>query len=303
VNDSAGDEIENLLTDQLQIPPPHALDGADESDERTDVRPAREGLPRSFRMRHDKHYVDELLSPHTPPVVTTPPQPSGLPALSLIAERLEALVAHADVIGAHSASNSLLAQTVHTEFARLARVARAAVIVQDGETPFRRSVTAGEIADETSAAIAPIARLAGMSGDVTVEDRGFTFHADPLLVVHAIAATVDAVTELLQAQPRRRVDLRPPGTRVGINVQSTKVRPAVIVDVTCPVLVVSARQAERFFENQEEDYRNAPGAGILLAAAAHVARSHGGRCEVKRNGAGTSITFVYPQTPSDTRLA
>jgi hypothetical protein len=303
VNESAGEQIAELLNGEPRLPTTGNLDSGDESDECTDLRPAREGLPRNFRMRHDAHYVDELLSPRMGPTMTAPTPSDATAALALIASRLESLVAHNEAIAAHAAGSSLVAQSVQAEFARLARVARAAAVLNSADTLFRRPVTAGEIADAVAVPIAPIVRLGALAADVTVEDRAFTLHADAALVAEAIVWTVDAITELLQAQPRRYVDLRQPPPRVSINVQSMKVRPAVIVDVTCSALAVSARQAERFFENTDEDYRTTPAAGILLAAAAHVARAHGGRSDVKRsNGAGV-ISFVYPEAPGDTRLA
>ena len=81
----------------------------------------------------------------------------------------------------------------------------------------------------------------------------FTLEADPALIVHGIVATVDAIVELLQVQPRRPGDARQPAARVAINVQSMKVRPALIVDVNCPALAISARQADHFFENRDEE--------------------------------------------------
>jgi hypothetical protein len=304
VNESAGEQITELLNGEPQLPTTHNLDGADEPEESSDLRPGREGLPRSFRMRHDAHYVDELLAPRTSPAVTAPAQPSALAALALVAGRFESLVAHTGVMGAQTACTPLIAQSVQVEFARLSRVARAAVIANDGDTLFRRSVSAGEIVDAAALAIAPVERLGGIGCDISVEHRSFTLEADPALIVHAIVATVDAIVELLQVQPRRSGDARQPAARVAINVQSMKVRPALIVDVNCPALAISPRQADHFFENRDEEYGTVPAAGILLAAAAHVARSHGGRSDVTRNsGGGVAIKFVYPQPLGDSRFA
>lgn len=304
MNESAGEQITELLDGDPQIPTTHNLDGADESEEQTDRRPAREGLPRSFRMRHDAHYVDELLAPRPSPAVTAPAPASAVTALALIAGRFESLVAHTGVMGAQTACTPLIAQSVEVEFARLSRVARAAVIANDGDALFRRSVSAGEIADAAALAIAPVERLGAIGCDITVEHRSFTLEADPALIVHGIVATVDAIVELLQVQPRRPGDARQPAGRVVITVQSMKVRPALIVDVDCPALAINARQADHFFENRDEEYGTAPAAGILLAAAAHVARSHGGRSDVKRGvSGGVAIKFVYPQPLGDSRFA
>ena len=73
-----------------------------------------------------------------------------------------------------------------------------------------------------------------------------------------------------------------------------KVRPALIVDIFCPTLAVNGARMERFFRNADEDYRSAPAAGVLLAAAAHTVRAHGGRADIKQHAAGATITYVYP---------
>jgi signal transduction histidine kinase len=71
-----------------------------------------------------------------------------------------------------------------------------------------------------------------------------------------------------------------------------------IIDVFCPTLLVDGTQAGRFFDNAADDYRNAPAAGVLLAAAGHIVRAHGGRADVKRlSASGATITYVFPQTP------
>ena len=304
MNESAGEQLSELLNDVLQLPTTDALDAADEPDGDTPARPAREGLPRSFRMRHDAHYVDELLSAAPPATMNPSTRTSATSALALIAGRLESLVAHAAIIDAHQDSGTLVARSVQSEFARVARVARAAVIASDGETLYRRSVSIGEIADDVSRAIAAIVRFGGVECEITADDRAFTVMADPTLVVHAIVSTIDALAELLAHPRRRQTAGRGLVVRISLTAQAAKVRPALIVDVACPSISVSDRQAERLFENQEEDYRESAGAGVLLAAASRVARAHGGRSDVKRHAvAGITITFVYPQAPADSRVA
>jgi signal transduction histidine kinase len=129
--------------------------------------------------------------------------------------------------------------------------------------------------------------------------------ADSTLVVHAIVSTLDGLAELLLSHPRRNpVEPRQLAARISMTVHSAKVRPAVMIDVTCPSMSITERQAERLFDNHEDDYRENAEAGILLAAAARVARAHGGRADVRRqNGAGVTVTFVYPQASGDPRLS
>lgn len=306
MNDSAGNQITELLHNDLDLiddlDDASATDDAN-ADEDPPIRTAREGLPGSFRMRHDSHYVDELMS-EAPARLDRPvsvaanvglAEPSApADALALIADRLESLVTHAGGVRPHQGTPALVAHSIQAEFARVARLARAAAILQERETPIRRSLSARDIADRVMTISAPVARMAGVECEVTVDDPAFTILAEAPLVLQAIAGTVDAVVDLLLADARR-TSMADPAPRVSISLQSVRVRPALILDVICPALHVGSAQAERFFDNGVDDYRNAPAAGILLAAAAQVVRSHGGRADLKRhNGVGATITYVFP---------
>ena len=312
MNEPAGDQITELLNDDLDLGDSDNLDATDDADDESPVARPREGLPPAFRMRHDAHYVDELMTrtvhdspPASPPeraesrapIAAAPQRPTGA-VLALIADRLESVVAHGEAGRRQSASTSFIAQSIQLEFVRVTRLARAAATLQDREAPMRGELFAREIADAARKAGAPVARFAGMEFDVSVDDPGFTILAEPALVTQGIAGTVDAVVDLLLSDPRRQppADGRHPAARISISLQTVKVRPAIIIDVFCPTLAVSSAHAERFFDNAVDDYQSAPAAGVLLAAAAHIVRAHGGRADVKRHSAtGATITYVFPQ--------
>ena len=307
---AAGDQITELNED-LHLTDTDNLDGTDDGDEEPPARRTREGLPPTFRMRHDAHYVDELMSRtahDTPAAPVTdsrasvePAAPANTgPALDLIADRLETLVTHQSAARPQFTTPSLIAQSVQVEFLRVTRLARAAATLHHREPPIRVELSGREILDAATRASAPVARLAGMEFDVSVDDPAFEILAEPAMVMLGIAGTVDAVVDLLLSDPRRQpgMDGRQPSARISISVQTVRVRPAIIVDVVCPTLFVSGAHAARFFDNATDDYRAAPAAGVLLAAAAHIVRAHGGRADVKRhNGSGATITYVFPQTP------
>ena len=319
MNEPAGDQITELLNDDhLDLTDADDLDSTpgsadDDADEEPPARRSREGLPPTFRMRHDAHYVDELMSrpAHDSPApspersesrsVAEPASPAPIgPALGVIADRLESLVTHAGASRPQLTGNSLIAQSVQVEFVRVTRLARAAATLQHREPPMRVELCGREIVDAANRAAAPVARLAGMEFDVAADDPEFEILAEPSLVVLGIAGTVDAVVDLLLSDPRRQpaIDGRQAAARISISLQTVRVRPAIIIDVFCPTLFVSGAHAARFFDNAADDYRAAPAAGVLLAAAAHIVRAHGGRADVKRhNASGATITYVFPQTP------
>ena len=313
MNESTGDQVAEMLGTHLDFTEEN-LDSTDDAFAEPPVSQDREGLPRSFRMRHDAHYVDELMSRaaghetvvRTPTPALTPASErpeqivngdtapdAPLPPVGLIADRLESIVAHASA-SRSSAAASLIEQSVQIELVRVARLARAAAILQLRESPVRESVFAHEIADGITRAAAPVARIAGMEFDVSIDDRAFEIAVDAAAVIQAIAGTVDALVDLQLSSPRRQ-PARSAG-RIAISLQSVKVRPALILEVFCPTLSVSGAKIDRFFRNLEEDYRSAPAAGVLFAAAAQTVRAHGGRADIKQHAAGATITYVYPHT-------
>jgi hypothetical protein len=319
VNESLGADRAGVLNPRLQLPVPDTLDDIDERRaSQPPFTPPREGLPPSFRMRHDKHYVEELMSSPTiaqgaahptslrpsvpaagapfvddrPTAPDEPPRPS-VAAVELIASRLESIAAHDAISRGAAASTDLVGRIVQVELQRVSRWARAVAIRGRQIEPVRRSVTAGEIAAAIRSACTRVARLNGMDCLVTTEDAGFTVAAERELVVHGIAATVDALLDLMHANAIH--DGVDEGGRITVSLRSAKVPPALIVEVGCSTLVWRAAPVDRFFDNSDGDFAAAPVAGILLASAAHVVRLHGGRAEMQLGG-GVSIRYQFPQS-------
>ena len=319
MNESLGADHTEVLNAPLQLPVPDPLDTIDyaESEDEPPLKPRREGLPPSFQMRHDKHYVEELMSSPTagpgasfatgtrPSAPTTraiavegrrstpdePVRPSAA-AVDLIASRLESVVAHG-TISRGVPSTDLVSRTVQAELQRVSRFARAVAVSARQNEPVRRPVTAGELATAIRSACTRVARLNGMDCLVTTDDAAFTVSVERALVVQGIAGTVDALLDLIHCAVDDNAD---EGGRITVSLQAARVRPALIVDVDCPTLAWRAAAADRFFANADLDFAVAPAAGILLESAAHAVRLHGGRAEVQVQG-GVSVRYVFPHEP------
>jgi hypothetical protein len=324
VTEPAGEPMTEFLNESLPPPVTDTIDVTDYAEEEPPLAaPPREGLPPSFRMRHDKHYVEELMSspseragaydardrsariaPRETVSDAAVPSPSpsrgvsaGAGALELIASRMEFAVAHASLARAPLAGSDLVAQSVQAEFKRIARLARAAAVLNREDPPWRRPAGAGEIAAAAQSAASHVARLSGVDVGVTVDEPGFTIAVERALLIQSIAGTVDALIDLLisDANRQRGID-EDCAPRIDVALHRVKIRPALIVDVACQALPLPAALAARFFDNRDDDYRAAPAAGILLAAAGHVVRLHRGRADVQRhNGRGVTVTYVFPQ--------
>jgi hypothetical protein len=268
-------------------------------------------------MRHDSHYVEELMaSPSINPAAAYPTARPAVPAadpvraedrranaprrspaaLELIAGRLESIAAHDAISRAPGMPADLVGRSVQAELERLCRFARAAAILGQPGEPVRRSVTAGEIAAAVRSACTRLARCYGMQCVVTTDDFAFAIAVERALVVQGIAGSIDALLELTHIDDRADE-----AGRITVTLQAVKARPALIVDIECPSLVWRAA-AERMFENRDEHFAETPAAGILLAAAAQIVRLHGGRAEAQLPG-GVRLRYVLPQDAPRTTSA
>jgi hypothetical protein len=304
VNESVGADPIEVLNTRLQLPVADTL-GMDyrESEGEPALERRREGLPPSFRMRHDKHYVEELIASPAiahgaasatsakPGSPAAPPIPSAA-AMELIARRLESVAAYDALSRGNAGPMDLVSQAVQVELQRVSRFARAVAINTRISDPVRRSVTAGEIAAAVRAACTRGARLNGTDCVVTTDDAGFAITVASALVVQSITGTVDALLDLIQASDVH--DGVNDGDRIAISLRAVRTRPALIVDMECPSLAWRRSAADRFFDNDDRDFAAAPAAGILLASAAHVVHLHGGRFEAQLQR-GVSVRYVFPQ--------
>ena len=321
MNESAGEQFLDYLDTHSALNLDECFESENDTDDEPTAPPQREGLPRGFRMRHDAHYVDELMSrPARQPASLDVSQRSmrtdasavaperqaatiaaasadaGAAALDLVAAQTEAAVAHASWIQSRGAGPDAAA-FMQVEFARIARLVRAAATLQSDVVPDRRRVGAGDLAAAVDTAAAPILLAAGFDCEVTVEDARFTVTGERALMLQSIVQVLDAVVELVSVEadgPRSAERQARP--RVSVTLRCVKARPALIVEVASAALSVPDHPADRFFDNLEVDFRAAPAAGLLVASAAHVARRHGGRAEMKSDlHRGATIALVFPQ--------
>jgi hypothetical protein len=87
------------------------------------------------------------------------------------------------------------------------------------------------------------------------------------------------------------------GATLDVQAQVTTVRPALILE--CHLrggIPVGDESLRRFFDAGWTDHPAGADAAIMLAAAARIARAHGGRVQVQSGGA---VTFVIPKPLSD----
>jgi hypothetical protein len=192
---------------------------------------------------------------------------------------------------------------LQADLSRAARLARAAAIVLDAPRLRRADITARRIVERAAAATAVTRRVAGVSLETSIDDPDFRVPADVALVTQALAGTIDVMLgfaeEARQADADGTEDLQPSviDHALTLTVACVKTRPAVIIELAQRAVSVEPELIGRFFDATSTLHPGGPSAALLLAAAARIVRGHGGRADVRRDGAvGCTITFVLPQS-------
>jgi hypothetical protein len=296
------ENAQDPATDDLLL-----ADSSEDDDEPILEEPAavRQGLPAGFRMRHDRHYVDELVgmrvaaaSRQVPQVVEPAAALRDKPddaartlraALGLIADRLDVLSHHANAD--RRSPLGTFDRALRIELDRAARVARAAETIA-GDVPLaRREVTAGEMAERVMHAIRPARRFSGVRFKMSVEDASYRIVIDAGETTRAIAGAVDAFCDLLSASRHQDND----DPVVQLKVHGVQPRPALMIEIAASGLGLSEEALATFFDATPAVHSAATERTLLLNAAARIARAHGGRADVRRGDDGEVVAlFVLP---------
>ena len=272
--------------------------------------PARQGLPAGFRMRHDRHYVDELMgmraasTSRTVKRVAEPPAPAAAPsretsddvpralraAMAAVAERLDVVREHA-AAGRRSSAPSAFDRALQVEIDRASRLAHAGVALGGDLQIARRAITAGELAERTKTVVATLRRLSGVRFDVSVEDPSFRVAVDSAAVSHAIAGALHAFSSLLaDATDSDELPI------VHVRLHSSQSRPALMVEISAAGVTISEDALAGLFDATAGCHAAGSEGAVLLSGAATVARAHGGRADAHRGPDGELVAlFVFPK--------
>ena len=273
--------------------------------------PARQGLPPGFRMRHDRHYVDELMgmraaSPSRPVKrVAEPLTPAAAPsrdtsadatralraAIAALAERLDVVREHAGA-GRRSGAPTSFDRALQVELDRASRLAHTAVALGGDLQIARRDVTGGEIAERTRTTIAALRRFSGVRFDVSADDPAFRIAVDSGAVTQAIAATLHAFSDLVDGSSDS--DYVPV---VQVRIHSAQPRPALMVEISAAGVTATDDAVAEFFEASTGCHPAGIEGAVLLNGAARIARAHGGRADARRGSDGELIALlVFPKS-------
>ena len=192
------------------------LGGEEESADSSNAAPVREGLPRTFRMRADKHYVEMLDTPPqragsketpvAPPPAVRHEQSTDVGALAAVqagrelAQSLAALLASTNLLSDRgpALASTVAANLIRAEAWRATCLLRVARFLRGELLPAAKPVRAQAIVDQLLKAIEPERRLRGVAIDarVSVGDRMLSVDED--LLVTALSGLLMATIGLTE---------------------------------------------------------------------------------------------------------
>jgi len=262
-------------------------------------RPVREGLPPSYRMRHEPHYVEALVAP---PASAAPAaaEPLPLPAAP-VAEPAAVAVGPGDgltgVIASLQASlesiDASLAQLAlrgrplrdrvaidlaRAETARARLAADAAAVLQTDPLPSLDEVDLVAVCRAVDDAFAPEYRLAGGAPTVTMPPAAAPVFGDERLLTTAVGGVLAAVRAL--------VEDRGDTARITITLAPRVDTANRTVEISQSAVRVPVAAYARIFDPTWAAHPAGATAALQLAAARRIAEAHGGALEVAATDRG-----------------
>jgi hypothetical protein len=181
---------------------------------------------------------------------------------------------------------AVLADLMHVELQR-GETLHAAVDALDSQSPIAREpLAAGSLVEPLLARIKPEARLRNARVEVTVSDADYRVEADKRLLSVALQCMAHGMLMLCSG-----------GTsKLQVSFEGTRVRPALIVEVSLDAATIDLHAARTFFDGDGGDHPTGHVGALMAACVARVAREHGGRAGLRPIPPhGCALTLVVPQ--------
>lgn len=270
--------------------------------------PVREGLPPTYRMRHEPHYVEALVAPPVPAAetatVTLPlpatPVAEPAPAAAVPGDGLAGVIASLQVSLAsiHESLAQLSSRgrplrdrvaidLARAEAARARFVADAAAVLQTDPLPSLDEVDLAAVCRAVDDAFAPEYRLAGGAPAVTMPPAAAPVFGDERLLTTAVGGVLAAVRAL--------VEDRGDAARITITLAPRVDTATRTVEITQSAVRLPIATHARFFDPTWAAHPAGATAALQLAAARRIAEAHGGALEVAAtDGGGCRFSLSVP---------
>jgi signal transduction histidine kinase len=309
----------DLDDDDGDIVVEHDGDSDDDADPDLSAAPSsrvREGLPPSYRMRAEPHYVEALVdrslaafepvaaAPVTP-VDAAPPLSPPVAAISAAeppatpATLTVAATALADAFDAIQAAlrdvplrgrplrDRVAIELARAEATRGRWLADAAVVLQVEPLPALDEVDLLRLLGQVFEAFGPENRLSGGAAAMPVPQGSCPVFGDERLLTTALGAILAAVRALIED----RGDAR----KVSVALGPRREAATRTIEVCQTAVRLPASAYARFFDADWVDHPAGASGAMLLAAARKIARAHGGGLDVTPlDGGGSRLVMSVP---------
>ena len=279
------------------------IDDGEDPDDAPEATPVREGLPPSYRMRHEPHYVETLVAPSVvaaapaPPLapspaldapVRTPFQATGAVAQSLVDALTAIHGSLSDVsMSGRSLRDRVAIDVARAEAARALWLADAALALHSDPLPALDEVDMAQVLRSVGDTFSLERRLTGEGPRVTPPSDPCRVFGDERLLTAAIGGLLGAMRAL--------VDGRGDQGKVSVSVGERLDVATRTVVVTQAAVRVQASVFERFFDAEWLEHPAGRTGALLLAAAQRIATAHGGSLDVGAiDGGGFRLSFSVP---------
>jgi signal transduction histidine kinase len=269
--------------------------------------PVREGLPPTYRMRHEPHYVETLVAP---PVAADAPVPPPVPVAAPAAPTPEVAPAPvdglADVIAALATSIDAIEASLRdlplrgrplrervaidlarAEAARARWITDAAAVLRVDPLPSLDEVDLVAVCGAVAAAFAPEYRLTGGEPSTTLPAAPAHVFGDERLLTTAVGSVLAAVRTL--------VEDRGDAGRVSVGLAPRVDTTTRTIEIAQTAVRVPVSAHARFFDPAWSAHPAGPAGAVLLAAARRIAEAHGGGLELAAlDGGGCRFALSVP---------
>ena len=269
-------------------------------------RSSREGLPPSYRMRAEPHYVETLARsraearpPERPDVraaIAADPRAAGSLSDRTLAPVTAALAQSVDAIcdalaglptGGRPLAERMAVELAKAEAVRARWLAQAVAVLQSDPLPALDQVNLGTVLAGVASALEPEHRITGASPAFELPAEPVLVFGDEALLRVAVGGMLHAMRALIEARADAvrliaRVAPRPDGSSCAVEVVQTAMR------LPAPTLA-------RLFENEWAEHPAGPSGAVLLAAARRIALVQGGSLEARAlDGGGCRLVLSVP---------
>jgi signal transduction histidine kinase len=242
-----------------------------------EARSSREGLPASYRMRHDPHYVDQIAARPRPSIPVS--------VFGELTEHLGAIGACLLLFGDRERPlrERVAIELVQAEVQRAAWLSQALAVLAGDPPVVSNAVEVEPLVRRVLAAFAPERALAGVEVECDLAAGLPALRGDEQLLGIGLAGLIAAIHALIE---------RKAGARV--RVQAVAFRSELRVSVSQDVVSLPPASRMRFFDLGWAERPGGVSVGARLAAARRVAELHGGKVQLTATERGCTLALALP---------